>query len=421
MITNILYFIPSLLCMMWAATYMTKKKNPTQKLTQRLLLLGSIHYATQAIYISPNTNYRLLCIMDIVEPPLLLTILAMLIIYMTRHTTKKDVSEPMKLRIFLPVMIFTPLLFAMYYMFGIDNAMIYFQVADQQQVHIFTSEMFSQFPGNTDLAILKAFELVDVILFNILAVAYCLYIVAYCIMTSRKNGYQLGDLTRFWTGRSEIPFVRAAAFCVVLLLLTTSPMLFFGRSHIMHHPIMGILISLSSTIALFFFAYIETLSNEKTLTLKRCVGKAFSEVSLVEVEPLMEGGNTDETKETLAMIRTRSLTEKIRTALEEEKVYRDPDMSLAIMAERLHVNRTTLSNTINQQYGYSFREMLNNYRIEAAKEYLLDNPSATQLEIALVCGFKSASAFNHKFKELTGETPNSWLLENASSTRVDNQ
>ncbi|MCQ2242933.1 MAG: helix-turn-helix domain-containing protein [Bacteroidaceae bacterium] len=412
MIAYILYFIPSLLCMMWTAMYMTKKKNATQKMMQTMMFLGSFHYATQAIYISPNTNYKLLCMLDIIEPPLLLTMLSFLLLYIHRHATKKDASESKKIRILLPAMIFAPLLFAMYYMFGIDNAMTYFKMSDQQQVHVFTEEMVQQFPTPTDTTVLKAFELVDIIIFNILAGLYCLKIIARCIYTSFKNGYKFGDLTRFWTGRGEIPFVRAAAFCVVFLILTTSPPMFVGRSYIVNHPIVGILMSLFTTIAIFFFAYIETNSSEKTLTLKKCVSKAFSEVSVIEVESMNENDNKKEDRETLAIIRTRSLTEKIRVAFEEEKIYKDPELSLAIMAEKFHVNRTTLSNTINQQYGMSFREMLSNYRINAAKEYLLQNPSATQLEIAMECGFKSASAFNHKFKELTGETPNSWLLKN---------
>ncbi len=411
MLANILYFIPSLLCMMWTAVYMTKKKNPTQQMMQRMIFLGSIHYATQGIYISPNTDYKVLCIMDIIEPPLLLTILAMLLLYILRHSTKKAISEAKKIRIFLPAIAFTPLLFSIYYMFGLDNAMTYFRMTDEFQVHAFTDEMIGQLPKTANATILKAFELVDVIIFDVLAGLYCLIITYYCVTTTYKNNYKFGDIIKFWFMGKEIPFVRATSFCVIFLIFATSPPMFIGRSYIVNHPTIGILLSLFTTIAIFFFAYIESLSSEKNLTLRKCVGKAFSEVSVLEVANPSDLSQIEK-KETLAAIRSRSLTEKIRVAFEEEKIYKDPDLSLANMAERLNVNRTTLSNTINQQYGMSFREMLNNYRIEAAKEYLQKNPSATQLEIAMACGFKSASSFNHKFKELTGETPNTWLLKN---------
>ncbi len=408
MITNILFFAPALLCMMWTALYMTKKKNQTQKIMQRLAFFGSIHYAAQALFISPNTNYRFMCYMDIIDLPLMLLILANLLTYILGHTSKRSLPDAKKTWVFLPAMIFAPLLFALYYMFGIDNAIEYFKISDQYQAYSLTEEMLKQFNGNAEMSVLKAFELVDVIIYNILAALYSLIVIAQCVTITLKNDYRFGDILKFWFTKHEIPFARAASFCTMFLILSTSPTLILGRSYMINHPIVGILMSLTETIAIFFIAYIETLSNEENLTLKKCVSRAFSEVHVIEVDG--ETGKKEE-KESLTIIRTRSLTEKIRKAFEEEKVYKDPDLSMASFAEKLNVNRTTLSNTINQQYGLSFREMLNNYRIEAAKKYMLRNPSATQFETALACGFKSASAFNHKFKELTGDTPTAWATK----------
>ena len=68
-----------------------------------------------------------------------------------------------------------------------------------------------------------------------------------------------------------------------------------------------------------------------------------------------------------------------------------------------------LCNVINQQYGVNFRELINRYRLIAAKEYMLEHPSATQKEIALEVGFRDATAFSHKFKALEGMSPMAWL------------
>lgn len=399
--------------MMWTALYMTKKKNQTQKIMQKMAFLAGIHYAAQAVNISPDTDYYIMCIMDIIDLPLLLLLMSFLLTYILVHTTKHVLTDARKTWVFLPSMIFAPLLFAVYYMFGIDNAIEYFKISDKYQAYSLTDSMLNEFAGTAETSVLKAFELVDVMTFNILAAIYCLIIVAQCVLITFRNGYKFGDIIRFWLNGHEIPFTRAVSFCCILLIIATSPILFLGRSYMINHASFGILMSLSETIAIFFFAYIETLSNEKTLSLKKCLSRAFSEVSVIEIENETEKSSA-EAKEALAIIRTRSLTEKIRIAFEEEKIYKDPELSLAVLSEMLNINRTTLSNTINQQYGLSFREMLNNYRINAAKEYLQQNPSATQLEIAVACGFKSASAFNHKFKELTGETPSNWLLSNAS-------
>ena len=75
------------------------------------------------------------------------------------------------------------------------------------------------------------------------------------------------------------------------------------------------------------------------------------------------------------------------------------------------VGRTTLSQMINQKYGVPFRDLLNRYRIEAVKAYLMSDPTATQETLAYECGFKYASALNRKFKEAEGETPFSWIAK----------
>lgn len=397
--------------MMWSALYMTKKKNQTQKIMQKMAFLASIHYAAQAINISPYTDYNIMCIMDIIDLPLLLLLLSYLLTYILGHSNKRVIPDAKKTWIFLPALIFAPLLFGVYYLFGIDNAIEYFRISDKYQAYSLTDEMIKQFSGSSEISILKAFELIDVITFNILAAIYCLLIIIQCVTVMTRNEYRFGDILKFWFRGHEIPFVRAASFCCMFLIIATCPILISGRSYMINHPVAGIIMSLAETIALFFIAYIETLSNEKNITLKICVSRAFSEVYVMESEQTSENGTNTEEVVPLTVIRTRSLTAKIKKAFEEEKMYQDPDLSLAIFAEKLNVNRTTLSNTINQQYGMSFREMLSSFRINAAKEMLLQNPSVTQFEIAMECGFKSASAFNHKFKEITGDAPSAWLAK----------
>ena len=48
---------------------------------------------------------------------------------------------------------------------------------------------------------------------------------------------------------------------------------------------------------------------------------------------------------------------------------------------------------------------------------MLKNPAANQDEIAKASGFLSASAFNHKFKSVTGTSPRLWLIEKAIGSK----
>jgi AraC-like DNA-binding protein len=66
-----------------------------------------------------------------------------------------------------------------------------------------------------------------------------------------------------------------------------------------------------------------------------------------------------------------------------------------------------LSQVINSRSGGSFYDLINTYRIEAAKTLLRteDGQRRKMLDIALSVGFSSQSTFYHQFKKLTGVTP----------------
>lgn len=104
------------------------------------------------------------------------------------------------------------------------------------------------------------------------------------------------------------------------------------------------------------------------------------------------------------------LLEKLKHALETEKRYLDPSLTLTTLAKELHTNREYLSRTINHCFGKSYTDYINEYRIYTAIEILesIRNKAAkprTMLNIANASGFKSTSTFNPAFKKVAGVTP----------------
>lgn len=98
---------------------------------------------------------------------------------------------------------------------------------------------------------------------------------------------------------------------------------------------------------------------------------------------------------------------RIDYLLEMEKVFKDPDISLASLAEKCSCSPRTLSQLINEKLGKHFYEFINQYRVNEAKK-LLVSPSSqdkTILEIGYEVGFSSKSAFNRAFKSFTKMTP----------------
>ena len=98
---------------------------------------------------------------------------------------------------------------------------------------------------------------------------------------------------------------------------------------------------------------------------------------------------------------------KLLYLLEAERIYRDEDLTLQTLAEKLAVTPHQLSWIINEVLHLSFATLVNGYRVEEVKGRLSD-PSfnhSSILQAALDAGFNTKAAFNRAFRKATGMTP----------------
>lgn len=84
------------------------------------------------------------------------------------------------------------------------------------------------------------------------------------------------------------------------------------------------------------------------------------------------------------------------------------DISLDDMAERLNVSPKYCSALFKKQTGQTFKKVLNEYRVEKAKEFLRKDPGKRISDLALEVGFVSANTFIQVFKQYTGTTPHQY-------------
>ena len=104
---------------------------------------------------------------------------------------------------------------------------------------------------------------------------------------------------------------------------------------------------------------------------------------------------------------------KLEVLMSADHLYKDPSLTLPVLAERLGVPPHTLSQLLNVRLGKSFFVFVNTHRVEALKASLRDPARAGRgvLELAFEVGFSSKSTVNSFFKKVTGTTPTAFRKE----------
>jgi AraC-like DNA-binding protein len=100
----------------------------------------------------------------------------------------------------------------------------------------------------------------------------------------------------------------------------------------------------------------------------------------------------------------------LRTWMDAQKPYLDPDLTIEALSGQLAVPVKVLSQVINESLGQNFFDFVNTYRVEEAKKLLTDarDPKITVLEVMYQAGFNSKSSFNTAFKKIARTTPSAY-------------
>jgi AraC-like DNA-binding protein len=97
----------------------------------------------------------------------------------------------------------------------------------------------------------------------------------------------------------------------------------------------------------------------------------------------------------------------LKKVMIDNKLFLNPNLNLTILSEYTSIPQKTISHVLNQNLNKSFSEFVNEYRIEAFKEKVLqpESDNITIAGVALECGFSSQATFQRLFKQSTGASP----------------
>lgn len=123
---------------------------------------------------------------------------------------------------------------------------------------------------------------------------------------------------------------------------------------------------------------------------------------------MLRQADTEEKPQENVDLPKQELRKKLEDWMEKEKPYANPDFQLSDLGEVLAMNRTYLSQFIHSEYGCTFYQFVNRYRIEEAKRLRKEHPELKVQEISALCGFSSPAVFSRTFAGITGMTPREW-------------
>ena len=98
------------------------------------------------------------------------------------------------------------------------------------------------------------------------------------------------------------------------------------------------------------------------------------------------------------------IIEAVDRLMREKQLFRDPDLTLNRIARRAGIPARQISAAVNRLQGRNVSQLVNGYRIEAAKRLL----SQTDMPVTTVmfeAGFQTKSNFNREFLRMAGCSP----------------
>lgn len=118
-------------------------------------------------------------------------------------------------------------------------------------------------------------------------------------------------------------------------------------------------------------------------------------------------------KKTNVKVLPPELLQKIKAAIEDDKIFMQPAITLAQFAEAIDTPTYLVSKATKSIYNKSFPEVINNFRIKAIIEKLSEPDHANEKieDLAYDVGFNTASAFYNAFKKETSMSPRAYQKE----------
>jgi AraC-like DNA-binding protein len=125
------------------------------------------------------------------------------------------------------------------------------------------------------------------------------------------------------------------------------------------------------------------------------------------IEEVVEHNAPVQKHERLSETQIAALKKDLTELMQNEKTYLEEDLTLPKLAQKMAVSTHELSYLLNEGFGVSFFQFVNNYRVEETKRLLAsaEHDHLNMVGIAYAAGFSSRTTFYTTFKKMTNQSP----------------
>ncbi len=268
---------------------------------------------------------------------------------------------------------------------SIVSAAIYITMRSEERLDYlygFLMERNPEFQNTLNIRLQKA-------VFYITRAIFAIQVIYFLIRGRRLVSTYNNRIANFYSNLESrtIVWVNLLLYSFVLTSIASVIFNIIGRDIFLNSTYLLVIPSFIFSVLLFFIGFQGYMQNHT-------------------VEDLLEDEKQQST-EKIKEYNQKQLKQKLEHLFITGKIYRNPDLKITQVSEKLQTNRTYVSNLINTEFSCSFNDFVNKHRIEEAKS-MIENDILKDYSLNYISeavGFGSLNTFIRVFKEIEGMTP----------------
>jgi AraC-like DNA-binding protein len=386
MLREILTTIPMFVCAFWLIALLadTRSRNRSKKMLIVFMFSAFLLYLCHAIYF--HREYRVYSHIDSLYTFCSLSVYPLYYLYIRCLTNQELVLKNF--------WVLLPSLFV-----GLFSFLIYMGMSAEES-EAFVRKVLYHEPVEYNFSFLYKIQLFQTKLFVIVFITQIVFVFSYGFKRIKAYHMQLADYYSNME-RKELYPIKVMLYFFVSISFISVLFSIIGRTPFLKSEWLLFVPSVLFGALLFSGGFIGFKQDFTIDDFVRDLSRD-DELDIQEVTPVCNESD----------IRMKCLKDNLITLMQEKKLYTQPDLRISDLSMLLGSNRSYVSGIINQQMNTSFSDFINMYRIEHAKEMLLDfQKPVTMGEIAEYSGFPSESTFYRVFKQKMDMSPKVWRQE----------